>query len=72
MFDLFVETTEGDQVFVVVEVDGVLNVLPVLRMFSVGITVVTHLGRSLESHFSFFLLHIKQTTNEQTLTKKHF
>ena len=75
MFDLFVEAAECDQVFIIVEVDGVLNVLPVLRMLSVGIAVVTHLGRSLETHFSFFLLHnstTHQTNNRQTNTQKPF
>ena len=44
MFDLFVETTECDQVLIIVEMDGVLDVLPILRVFSVGISVVSHLG----------------------------
>ena len=71
MFDLFVEAAECDQVFIIVEVDGVLNVLPVLRMLSVGIAVVTHLGRSLETHFSFFVLHSKQTNNKTNKHTKH-
>ena len=66
MFDLFVEAAESDQVLVVVEVDGVLDVLPVLRMLGVGVTVVSHLGRSLESHFSYFLLYIKQRKTRNT------
>ena len=50
MFDLFVEAAEGDEVLVVVEVDGVLDVLPVLGVLGVGVAVVAHLGRSLETH----------------------
>ena len=67
MFNLFVKSTESDEVLLIVKVDGVLDVLPVLRVFGVCVPVVTHLGRSLETHFSFFLLQIKQNTHANTL-----
>ena len=66
MFDLFVKSTESDEVLLIVKVDGVLDVLPVLRVFSVCVPVVAHLGRSLETHFAFFLLQIKQNTHANT------
>ena len=55
MFELLVDSGEGDKVLIPVQVDGVLDVLPVLGVLGVGVTVVTHLGRILECHALLFM-----------------
>ena len=55
MFELLVDSGEGDKVLIPVQVDGVLDVFPVLGVLGVGVTVVTHLGRILECHALLFM-----------------
>ena len=50
VLELLVHAAEGDQVLLAVQVDRVLDVLPVLGVLGVGVAVVAHLGRSLETH----------------------
>ena len=54
ILDLFINGRERHEVFIIVKVDSVLNVLPILWMFSVGVTVISHLRRVLECHFLLF------------------
>ena len=48
--ELLVHAAEGDEVLLAVQVHRVLDVLPVLGVLGVGVAVVAHLGRSLETH----------------------